>query len=74
MPVEFVFRDARGGVAVDTALAWEELRLGLVEDLSPTDAADAQRAGVRVFDLSALDDCIDELLAAVRAAHEGTAP
>ena len=73
MPEEYVFCDARGGVAVNTALAWEELRLGLVEDLSTTDAADAQRHGVRVFDLSALDECVDEVLAAVRAALEGTA-
>ncbi|MBK6812215.1 MAG: hypothetical protein IPG81_25700 [Sandaracinaceae bacterium] len=58
---------------VNTALAWEDLRIGLVEDMSATDLADAQRHGVRVFDLGALDQHLDEVISAVRTACEGTA-
>jgi DEAD/DEAH box helicase domain-containing protein len=73
MPEEVTFRDARGGIVVNTALAWEDLRIGLVEDMSATDLADAQRHGVRVFDLGALDQHLDEVISAVRTACEGTA-
>ena len=73
MPEEVMFRDARGGIVVNTALAWEDLRIGLVEDMSATDLADAHRHGVRVFDLGALDQHLDEVISAVRTACEGTA-
>jgi CBS domain-containing protein len=71
-PTEAEFCDERGAIVLPTVLAWEDLRIGLVAGLTERDVQDAQRHGIRAFDLDTLDRDLEDVLAAVRAGTEGT--